>query len=50
MEQKEVVGAKAEAKIWKTGLCKKELQKIEILSVFDLKLFFFIKAFLGKTR
>ena len=50
IEQEEIVGPKAEVETWKPGFCKKKLQTIKNLSVFGLKLFFFIEAFLKKAR
>ena len=53
VKRRKVVEAKVEA--WKTeaqkaGSCKEKLQTIKNLSVFSLKLFFFIKIFLEKAR
>ena len=48
VEQGEVIRAKAEA--WKAGPCEGGLQTMKNLSIFGLKLFFFIEPSLGEAR
>ena len=50
VERREVIGAKTKAKTWKAGPYKGRLQIIKNLSIFDPKLFFFIKASLWEAR